>query len=593
MKGAKRPIDQVDEPEEQSTMAQFERYRATLRDILPELADDHPLFSRVAAERFRGHFAVSTPGSASNAPNTLVTAPSPASGLVRPSDADRLSAIEDHIADGGIVNPTHATRGVGRYEWLQDYDRLRALALGINSHEAFTAMREQGLLAIADGPRSEPGVVWYPERSYLNPRRQPDGTGHFEFQSPDDEELAALNFGGPTGYGLPARPSAAEIWQLRGGFLRQRRNDLTENITVVWIPDEQHSGTIPNVTSTTPAAPATKPKRKYKRRVPSANNDDQEPQPDVYDPTNGQPGGINDQTSSREHPRYYAIKVDGKQICQDRSTAQVGLREPHLMRAYGKTGWRTWTPTKPPKLKDFDWNNKVHMDLLDRWRYQVGYRSDFDNLRDEHRDLYSLEECQWLAEEYQALKKDGRIHPPDNFLDMTKRFNAKFGGDRVHGAMRTKYDRVRKDFEKTGKVTGPTLYEKRPKTKSSSKIRLVVKKPVASEAGKPATPSVLDVVRAALASNTPSKPADSTTAQQQPSDDDSAELEDETEVTGEVTEGTEMIEEGEEETEILPGADEDTAILIDSDGSVGSAERLGEAAKILHRMSGGSRDGEK
>nr|OQO00541.1 hypothetical protein B0A51_18553 [Rachicladosporium sp. CCFEE 5018] len=241
-------------------------------------------------------------------------------------------------------------------------------------------------------------------------------------------------------------------------------------------------------------------------------------------------------------------------------------------------------------LKDFDWNNKTHIDLLDRWRYQVGYRSDFDNLREEHRDLYSLEECQWLAEEYQALKKDGRTHPPDNFLDMTKRFNAKFSSDRNNGAMRTKYDRVRKDFEEVGKVTGPTLYEKRPKAKPSSKIRLVVKKPAASEVVKPAISGMLDIVKAALTSITPSEQVDSTPAQQQPSEDDGFDLEDGTKVTGEGTEVSETAKEGEEETEIVPGADEDTAILITSDDSADAAE---EAAQILRRMSGGGRDGEK
>ncbi|OQO05949.1 hypothetical protein B0A48_10045 [Cryoendolithus antarcticus] len=589
MKGGKRPNDQVDEPEEQSTMTQFERYRAALRENLPELEDDHPLFSQIAVDRFCGFFAPSTPESASSAPSASNITSSAVPTLVRPSDTERLRAIDDHIADGGIVNPTHAVRGVGRYEWLMPYDRQRALSLNIDNQEAFTAMREQGLLAVADGPRSEPGVVWYPERSYVNPRRQPDSPGHFDFQSPDDEELAALNFGGPTGYGLPVRPSAAQIWQLRGAFLRQRRNNLTENITVVWIPEEHDADAAPP-TNTAPAAPTTKPKRKYKKRLPSANNDDQETQPETYDPTNGQPGGINDQTSTRDHPRYYAIKVDGVWICQDRSRAQVGLREPHLMRAYGKTGWRTWNPTKPPKLKDFDWNNKTHIDLLDRWRYQVGYRSDFDNLREEHRDLYSLEECQWLAEEYQALKKDGRTHPPDNFLDMSERFNAKFSSDRNNGAMRTKYDRVRKDFEKVGKVTGPTLYEKRPKAKPTSKIPLVVKKPAASEVVKPATPGMLDIVKAALTSITPSEPVDSTPAQQQPPEDDSIDLEDGTEVTGEGTEVSETAKEGEEKTEIVSGADEDTAILVTSDDSAGAAE---EAAQILRRMSGGGRDGEK
>ncbi|KAK6441142.1 hypothetical protein LTR95_002639 [Oleoguttula sp. CCFEE 5521] len=571
MKGGKRPIDQVDEPEEQSTMTQSERYRATLRDILPELADDHPLFSQVAVDRFRRLFAPSPTGSASNAPNRSNTVPPAAPGLMVASSTPAMRCVASGVMSGR--------------------DRLRALPLNIDKQQAFTAMRQQGMLALTQGPRAEPSVVWYSDSSYLNPRRQPAGPGHFDFQADDDEELAALNFGGPTGYGLPDRPSAAEIWQLRGGFLRERRNDLTENINVVWIPDAQDAGPTPNVTSTPTVAPAAKPKRKYQTRDSSSNNHDKEPQPETYDPTNGQKGGINDQTSTRDHPRYYAINVEGNWICQNRSTAQVGLREPHLMRAYGKTGWRTWNLTKPPKLEDFDWDNKEHIKLLERWRYQMGYRNDFDNLREEHRDLYTLEECQWLAEEYQAIKKDGRIHPPDDFLDMTKRFNANFGGDRVHGAMRTKYDRVRQDFEKTGVVNGPTLYEKRPEAKPASNIRLVVKKLVASEAAKPAVPGMLDIVKAALTSKTPSMPADITTAEQKPSADDSPELEDGTEVTGEVTEVIGEVKEG--PMERAEGADEDTAIVIGSDSSDGSAERLGEAAQILHRMSGRSRDGEK
>ena len=75
--------------------------------------------------------------------------------------------------------------------------------------------RHNGMLT-GMGRNAAPMIAYLPDQGTLNPREQPEGEGHREYFTTGPgsaEDLAHVNFGDFGG--LPARPTAEQIWQLR------------------------------------------------------------------------------------------------------------------------------------------------------------------------------------------------------------------------------------------------------------------------------------------------------------------------------------------------------------------------------------------
>nr|OQO01234.1 hypothetical protein B0A51_18770 [Rachicladosporium sp. CCFEE 5018] len=126
------------------------------------------------------------------------------------SAAVRANDIHRYIMQGMIANPRHQVHGPGSYTWLATYDTDLAQELELD-HTDVVRMRGSGEIA----ENEDPSAVWWPERNYVNPVRQPEGDGRFEYLTNDDGDLAHLNFGGAQDNVLPHEPTATDIWNLR------------------------------------------------------------------------------------------------------------------------------------------------------------------------------------------------------------------------------------------------------------------------------------------------------------------------------------------------------------------------------------------
>nr|OQO08730.1 hypothetical protein B0A51_18389 [Rachicladosporium sp. CCFEE 5018] len=416
------------------------RFIDLVRSFAPELSESSPVFTRWAEQSLASSFS-STEASLSAPPvsgsiddtQAASTAAGIAHPLVRPDQATRDAIAQRARNIGGVVNPEQPVPGVGRYAWLTPYDREMARRMGVTDPSTITLTRSRrdAVFTSAHGPGADPSVIWYSDRAFLNPAQQPSEPGHWEFQTPDAQEWAATQVGGSEDHGMPARPSASDVWDLRQRLLTRGAFNITHDMALVFVPDEQ-----PDDRSLA----------------------DGEVEVDVgevdrvfrYDPTNGDgPGGENDQTGDPDTFYHDWIRFeDGTTIVCDRVTAKKGNSQPHLFRAYGENGWGTY-----PRSSGFDWNNAASIKALKAWREQR-LRRYFGLKRTEARPDYSARDLKWLGERYEEARGAGHpSHPVGDWQKLVDDFNAFTNGQRRGlKAMHSKWSRVIDDFAKKGSV---------------------------------------------------------------------------------------------------------------------------------------------
>ncbi|OQO05947.1 hypothetical protein B0A48_10043 [Cryoendolithus antarcticus] len=360
------------------------RFIDLVRSFVPELSESSPVFTRLAEQSLAPSFS-STDASLSAPPvsgsiddtQAASTAAGIAHPLVRPDQATHDAIAQRARNIGGGVNLEQLVPGVGRYAWLTPYDREMARRMGVTDPSTITLTRSRrdAVFTSAHGPGTDPSVIWYSDRAFLNPPQQPSEPGHWEYQTPDAQEWAATQVGGSEDHGMPAWPSASDVWDLRQRLLTRGAFNITHDMALVFVPDEQ-----PDDRSLA----------------------DGEVEVDVgevdrvfrYDPTNGDgPGGENGQTGDPDTFYHDWIRFeDGTTIVCDRVTAKNGNSQPHLFRAYGENGWGTY-----PRSSGFDWNNAASIKALKAWREQRLRR--YSGLkRTEARPDYSARDLKWLGE---------------------------------------------------------------------------------------------------------------------------------------------------------------------------------------------------
>ncbi|OQN97591.1 hypothetical protein B0A48_16455 [Cryoendolithus antarcticus] len=438
-------------------MTATRRFIDLVRTFAPDLPESSPLFTHLAEQSLASALSTepsSTAGLASddvvNTQAASITA-GHAQPLIRPDQATRDAIAQIARSNGAIVNPEQPVPGPGRYRWLMTYDREMARRMGVTDPSVITSMRARGdpVFTSAHGPGADPPVVWYSDRTYLNPTRQPSEPGHWEFQTPDAQEWAATQVGGSEEHGMPARPSASDIWNLRQRLLTRGAFNITHDMALVFVPDEQ-----PDDRSLTDGEVEV-----------DLGEDDRVFR---YDPTNGDgPGGENDQTGNPDNFYHDFIRFeDGTTIVCDRITAKKGDPQPHLFRAYGENGWSTYR-----RSADFDWNNAASIKSLKGWRDQR-LRRYFGLKRTEDRPDYSGRDLKWLGKQYEEARDAGHPSSPVGDWDkLVEGFNAFTKGQhRGEKAMRSKWSRIIDDFAKKGGV----VVTKRQKTKSKRDKEKVV-----------------------------------------------------------------------------------------------------------------------
>jgi hypothetical protein len=338
-----------------------------------------------------------------------------------------------HRAGRGIVNPTQIPAGLGRWEWLDSSDRETAEANGFgHSFEDITDARAAGALSLNSERQDVPSVVWYPDPQYLNPSSEPTEPGHWAFLTSGSdghsaEGWAALNLGLTAG--MSANPTASQIFRLRQQYRAQYREDLTADIGLVWIPGEEASESEGDDPVLQPLVPADRDSL-FVRESESEQQEEepeQQPahgilgpgiQPSDFDPTNGNPGGITDQTARFCPPRYYTYRIGGRIITMDRARAEVGKVEPHKTCVFTEEGWQQHT-----KHIELNWFSKETPVSLARWREQAARRAGWPDLRPERRVVYADDENAWVAEQVNRELDAGRPYKiAETYLEFQKLF---------------------------------------------------------------------------------------------------------------------------------------------------------------------------
>jgi hypothetical protein len=341
----------------------------------------------------------------------------------------RRMVMDVHVAGGGIINPTRIPAGVGHWEWVDASDREVAEANGFgHSFEDVTDARAAGALSHNADRQDAPSVVWYPDPRWLNPSSQPADPGHWAFltsgDGDSDEGWASLNLGG-TSY-MSNHPTASQIFRLRQQYRAQAREDLTEGIRIVWIPGEDASDSEGNDPVLQPLVPADGGSLFYSGDTPEKSESDQEGQegqgdqgqeepacgvlgPGIlssdFDPTNGNPGGITDQTADPEvcEPRYYTFRIGARIVTLNRARPQVGKPEEHKTLVFTKAGWQQHSGHI-----ELDWTNLEAVQSLARWRDQACKRHGWPELRSEPRVIYPEDEKAWITAEVHRDLNAGR-----------------------------------------------------------------------------------------------------------------------------------------------------------------------------------------
>lgn len=368
---------------------------------------------------------------------------------VRPSAAVRQVQVDNARERGGIVNPDFAMHGPGEWRWLDAYDRHVAFTRfgGLTLPEGTLELRQNGTIPPEQGLNAEPFVVFFPDRTWVNPATRPAVPGRFEFLTPEADEHAQINFGGQDEYDLGGHPSAESIWNLRQELRERGRPDITHDIELVFVPSEANQASS--------QAPAT------------ANPDpaDDAPSETDYDLKNF---GQSDQTGTPGKAEHHAVWHKGAYRVMDRSRATQGMPEPHMFECFAKSGWRTWR--QAPKM---DWNSKKMVDKLNNWRDQNLRRGPFEQKRDQVRPDYTPEQRQWVTDEYR--KALGRRKPTEGMAKLTERFNARFSASRTEQGIQSLWDRCRQEIDRFGELQPrrPRGKYQRKKAAQTGKIELV------------------------------------------------------------------------------------------------------------------------
>jgi hypothetical protein len=336
-----------------------------------------------------------------------------------------------HRAGGGIINPTQMPAGVGHWEWLEETDREVAEANGFgHSFEDITDARAAGALSLNVDRQDGPSVVWYPNPRYLNPSSQPAEPGHWAFLTSGSdgqsaEGWASLNLGLTAG--MSNNPTASQIFRLRHQYRAQGRDDLTANIGLVWIPGEEASESEGDDPVLEPLSPPDPDSLFFDDDTPEVAHEagQEEPEksvqeveqprlvhgklgpgisPSDFDPTNGDPGGITDQTARLFPPKYYTYRIRGRIVTLDRARTRLGNAEKHKTCVFTKKkGWQQYA-----SHIELDWSCKTKLACLARWRNQSCNRSDWPMLRSKLRVVYADDEKAWVKEQVDRELDAGR-----------------------------------------------------------------------------------------------------------------------------------------------------------------------------------------
>lgn len=362
------------------------------------------------------------------------------------------SALENNArAAGGFVDIDQLPHGLGEFEWLDDnVDQLRARALGYDSPVDVVMARENGALTVGIPARDRPQVVYLPDRRYFNPREQPAGAGRWEYFTTGEggsRDLAIADFGGQDDVGGNPEPSAADIWALRQRNYRRIANgdldeDFTDTIDLVWIPG--FNPTMPVIALPSPnddQSPLSD-----SETVPTVDSDVIDPKSGLrHDPLNR---GENDQTGTYGARRYQSRLINGSQYTVDRSRAHAGDVQPHkgwIVKADGT--WAQWR-----NYGTLDWNNKIRVEKLNKWREQTYKRHDWDKKREINRPNYTEEEKDYLFDKIKAATRPGEQakRPDGKIAALVKEFNRRFNADRDPTGITGVLDRLRHEYDDYG-----------------------------------------------------------------------------------------------------------------------------------------------
>ena len=370
-----------------------------------------------------------------------------------------------HVLAGGIVNPMQIPAGVGHWEWLDETDRDVAAASGFGSSFGdITNARGAGALSLNPDRNDVPSVVWYPDSRFFNPESEPTGPGHWTFLTSGAEDsdaaMAALQLGGTSG--MPNYPTASQISRLRQQYRAQRREDLTAEIRLVWIPGTGPSDSEGDDPVLQPLTPDDGEGLFVTGNTPEVSEAEQarpaiQPgvlgpgiQPSDFDPTNGNPGGKTDQTARLSTPRYFTYRIAGRIVTVDRARPIVGLVEEHKTYVYTEADWH-----QHPRHAELDWSDKEAVATLARWRDQRNRRNGWPELRSSRRTLYAEDERVWLEARVREYLDAGK---PYDVVATNLGFQERFGdrGERTEAGIASIMLRIRRQYRQrdSGQVAG-------------------------------------------------------------------------------------------------------------------------------------------
>ena len=350
----------------------------------------------------------------------------PPAPTVRDRTQDRQ--VVEH--DGGLVDLDERPAGIGILEWFDAaVDAVRARNLGLDSPDDVLRARTNGTLTNVP-VNQRPWTVWWPERRYLNPAEHPQGSGRWEYYTTESERLAWTNLGGQEAFPENPRPTAIDIYTRRLVNRALNRADDTDEIDIVWVP------AVP--TAPTRPPPTRPPPRTSSSPSTTAGNND------IVDADSGlthQPKnrGETDQTGIPHQRKLQTIKINGKLFTVDRSRAHANdIQE-----------WKSWSIKSGkfyqwPKYANLDWTKPNEVEKMNKWREQSLTRLGFPAKRKEPRADYSQEERDWV---FEFVKRANGQRPPDvTMAELTRRFNARFGGSRLELGVQSLYDRLREEY---------------------------------------------------------------------------------------------------------------------------------------------------
>ena len=176
--------------------------------------------------------------------------------------------------------------------------------------------------------------------------------------------------------------------------------------------------------------------------------------PDIIDLDSGlrhqpQNRGENDQTGVAGERRYQTLRIHGEVYTVDRSQAHANNIQ----------AWKSWSVRRPggwiqwTHYASLDWTNQSEVDKMNKWRYQSLTRVGFPQMRKKKRVDYSAEEKDWL---FEHVKAAGGDRPNISMLELTRRFNERFGDTRMELGIQSAVDRLRGEYARCNGQRRPT-----------------------------------------------------------------------------------------------------------------------------------------